>query len=317
MTWNTAFMGLLVASTMWGCARTEPPLPSTSAEAETPVTPTVESKSATPQAVNPKPQAVKPQPVRQSKPTVASTSPQTDPAKMSAKELERNPGVTPNPPLVKVKPGPAHPSLAGAPMSSPAFGPDSALVKVYIFSDFQCPVCRRVVEPVKAAARQFGDQVQFIFKHNALEMHPRATAAAKASIAAFNQDKFWEFHDLLFKDQRALADADFIRHAETLGLDIERFKADLVAQAVDAQVIYERKMAEAIGARGTPGFFINGKKQVGWGSAGSFNMLIRRALAEAQGLVSSGTPADKVVAKAMAASGAEGAKLAELLFGKP
>ena len=175
----------------------------------------------------------------------------------------------------------------------------------------------RDVEPVKAATRLFGDQVQFIFKHNALEMHPRATAAAKASIAAFKQGKFWEFHDLLFKDQRALGDADFMRHAKTLGLDLARFEADINDPDVEAQVVYERAMASAIGARGTPGFFINGKKQVGWGSAGSFNMLIRRAVAEAKGLIDGGTAADKVVRKAMDASGAEGAKLAEILFGKP
>lgn len=231
------------------------------------------------------------------------------------KELERTPGATPPPPTVKVAPGPKHASLEGTPGPSPAFGPDTAKVKVFIYSDFQCPVCRRVVEPIKAAARELGDSVQIVFKHNALTMHPRAEAAARASIAAFRQGKFWEFHDLLFQDQRALGDQDFVRHAQTLGLNLGQFERDIADPKVAAQVAYERATATAMAARGTPGFFINGKKQVGWGSYGSFKSMITRAAKSADLLARQGIPAAKIAEKATRDSGEDGAKLADLLWG--
>jgi len=231
------------------------------------------------------------------------------------KELERNPGATPPPRTVTVPAGPKHASLAGKPGPSPAFGPNDAPVKVFLYSDFQCPVCRRVVEPIKTASRELGDTVQIVFKHNALVMHPRAEAAAKASVAAFRQGKFWEFHDLVFQDQRALADQDFVRHAQTLKLNIARFRKDMADPDVAAQLVYERATADAIGARGTPGFIINGKKQVGWGSYGSLKAMITRAAKAAKLISAQGTPADAVAREATRSSGEDGAKLAELLWG--
>ena len=254
-------------------------------------------------------------PVKKSKPPRAKAPSAASQTLAQMKDLERTPGATPPPPTVSVAPGPKHASLEGKPGPSPAFGPDTAAVKVYIYSDFQCPVCRRVVEPIKAAARELGDSVQLIFKHNALTMHPRAEASARASIAAFRQGKFWEFHDLLFQDQRALGDQDFIRHAQTLGLNIDTFKKDIADPSVAEQIAYERATASAMGARGTPGFFINGKKQVGWGSYGSFKAMINRALKSAELLSRQGTKPGDVAEKATRANGEDGAKLADLLWG--
>ena len=178
------------------------------------------------------------------------------------------------------------------------------------------PSLQAVVEPIKAASRELGDSVQLIFKHNALAMHPRAEAAARASIAAFRQGKFWEFHDLLFQDQRALGDQDFLRHAKTLGLNLQRFQRDIADPSVAQQIAYERATATAMGARGTPGFFINGKKQVGWGSYGSFKAMIKRAVKNAELVAKKGAKPAKVAEAATRASGEDGAKLAEYIWGK-
>jgi hypothetical protein len=118
--------------------------------------------------------------------------------------LERDPGATLAIRQVEVRAGPPHPELGGAPGPSPAMGPETAPVKVFVFSDFQCPVCRRVVEPLKQLVRTHPDEVQIVFKHHALVTHRRAARAAAASIAAYRQGKFWEYHDLVFQNQRFL-----------------------------------------------------------------------------------------------------------------
>jgi protein-disulfide isomerase len=189
-------------------------------------------------------------------------------------------------------------------------GPPTARVKVVVFSDFQCPVCTRVVEPLKHLVRSYPDTVQVIFKHNALESHRYARQAAAASIAAFRQGKFWEYHDRLFQNQNALGEADLLRYAGEIGLDGPRFETDLKATDVAAQVAYETAMAEKLDMPGTPGFFINGERLAGWGSYSGFKGMIDRALEQAKGF--QGEDAAQV---ATAAAGAEGQLLVELVWG--
>jgi protein-disulfide isomerase len=230
------------------------------------------------------------------------------------KELEHNPGSTPALKQVNVRALKRHPSIKGVPGISPGAGPDSAKVKVYVFSDFQCPVCRRVVEPVKLVARDNPKDVQVIFIQNALVMHPRAGRAAAASMAAAKQKKFWEFHDRIFQNQRQLSDADLIGHAKALRLNIDRFKRDMESKATLAQIEYERDLSQKLGVRGTPGFYVNGRKMVGWGSYNGFKNVVLRALKSAQALP---TPkrGSSVAAEATKANGEDGKKFAELVWG--
>ncbi len=225
--------------------------------------------------------------------------------------MEKTPGATPplegatipSPHTVKTFPG--------APGPHPVAGPDSAPVRVFIFSDFQCPVCSRVVEPMKLLAREFPEQVQVSFIHNALEMHQNASMAAAAAIAAQRQGKFWVFHDKLFQNQQNLQEQDLIMYAEELGLDSAQFQKDMKDPAVKAQVDYERALAAEMELQGTPGFIVNGQKQVGWGSYGGFKSMVTRAL-EATGAA---TGLDAAI-KATIASGDDGKKFAELFWGK-
>lgn len=236
------------------------------------------------------------------------------PLPSASKDLEQNPGLTPAPKTVVVTPGPKHPSIEGRPGPSPAMGSEDPLVRVLIFSDFQCPVCRRVVEPLKAVAREFADDVQFIFKHNALEMHRNAADAAAASIAAMRQGKFWEYHDLMFKYQRFLRRPDLIGYARELGLDIAKFQTDMDSQEVRAQVTYEAKLAEALGTRGTPSFFVAAQVGKGWGSQQGFRSLVKRALKKARELAAT-TPRQDVYRALLSAAGETGQKLLELVWG--
>jgi protein-disulfide isomerase len=229
--------------------------------------------------------------------------------------LERQPGATPALPQVTVPAGPPHAALAGAPGPSPAIGPETAPVRVFMWSDFQCPVCRRVVEPLKHLARTYGGDVQIVFKHNALPTHPHARRAAAAGVAAFRQGKFWEYHDLLFQNQDRLGEADLLGHAEALGLDLARFQADMNAPEVERQLEYEAAMANRLGAPGTPGFFVNGKPLLGWGSYPGFEAMVAEALATARPLGARGVEAARVAVVATAAAGPEGVLLSELMWG--
>jgi protein-disulfide isomerase len=227
--------------------------------------------------------------------------------------LENQPGATPVIPQVEVPPGPAHPSLNGAPGPSPGMGPGTAVVKIFVFSDFQCPVCRRIVEPLKQIVREYPNDVQVIFKHHALGTHSRARDAAAASLAAYRQGKFWEYHDEVFEHQGALEPADLVAYAEAVGLDTSKFKEDMAASDIAAQIDYESEMSQKLGAEGTPGIFINGKFLPGWGSYPGFKAMVDESLRDARA-----RPPDKtgdVARAATVAAGDEGRLLAELMWG--
>jgi protein-disulfide isomerase len=235
------------------------------------------------------------------------------PVEPDDKTLERTPGLTPVLPLVKAKAPPAVEGMAGKPGESPAMGPDDAIVKVFIFSDFQCPVCRRAVEPMKKLVRAFPEDVQVIFKHHALPSHPRAEPAARATLAAFRQGRFWEMHDKVFDNQQGLDDATLRAQAIAVGCDGAKYDADLIDPALAEQVVYESAQAAAIEAQGTPAYIINGDLTVGWGSYLGVESQVRRAIEDAKKLLAEGTPRAEVAQKATAA---KNAKAATVLFGK-
>jgi len=211
---------------------------------------------------------------------------------------------------------PAAPKMATAPAGSyktafgaqPATGPEDAAVLVFVMSDFQCPVCKRAADGLAPMLTEM-ENVRWVFWNNPLDMHRRARAAAAASMAAFRQGKFWEYHDLLFANTRALQDSDFEQHAQELGLDMDQFKADLADEALDFQFDGNMRVAELLGARGTPSFIINGRKQVGWGSAGGIKSMVQREVDASKALLASG----KTVAEVREARARENAKTPEEL----
>src|SRR5512143_4043773 len=231
--------------------------------------------------------------------------------------LERSPGSTP--PLTQaVEPEPAPVAgLAGTPGVSPAYGPEDAPVRIYLFSDFGCPVCPRVVEPIKHLARVYPKDVRIVFKENALVSHPGAARLAAASLAAFRQGKFWEFHDRLFANPSRTADADLIDHAQALGLDVGRFRSDLDDEAVIEQVKYEWELAKSVGLPATPGMIVNGRRQSGWGSYMGLENIVKQELVRARKIAEGGVPASRVAYEATRQSGPDGEKLAAALFAVP
>lgn len=142
----------------------------------------------------------------------------------------------------------------------PTRGGAMAPVTIVEFSDFECPYCGRAHPVVNELLREFEGQVRVIFRNYPLSGHPRAMPAARAAVAAGEQGKFWEMADLLFEHQRALEDEDLERYAAQLGLDIERFRADLRSPETQASIERDRTEGSRLGVEGTPTFFINGRR---------------------------------------------------------
>jgi protein-disulfide isomerase len=150
-------------------------------------------------------------------------------------------------------------NIDGAPIK----GPKNAPVTIVAFSDFQCPFCSRVVPTLHELEKQYEGKVRVAFKNQPLPFHQNARFAANAAMAANEQGKFWEMHDKLFANQQALDRPSVERYADELKLDMGKFKAALDSNKFDSQISKDSSEGSAIGANGTPTFFINGRQLVG------------------------------------------------------
>lgn len=173
---------------------------------------------------------------------------------------------------------------------SPFLGPEDAPVVVNVFTDYQCPVCKRIADPIKQLVADFPGTVKVVVRNNALPSHSRAQASALAALAAGRQGKFWPYYDRLWAEQSARDDASFERFAADLGLDLERWKKDVADPASVAAVRRESDAAVRLGVPGTPGFFVNGQRQMGWGSYRDLRARVEREVKAVAALVAAGTP---------------------------
>jgi Na+/H+ antiporter NhaA len=142
-------------------------------------------------------------------------------------------------------------------------GPEESLVTVVEYGDFECPYCGLAEPAVRELLRDYGE-VRYVWRHLPLtDVHPNAQLAAEAAEAAGKQGSFWEMHDLLLDHQDALHPRDLVGYAASLGLDTERFTADLRRHAGRAHVEEDLESADLSTVSGTPTFFVNGKRHYG------------------------------------------------------
>jgi protein-disulfide isomerase len=170
----------------------------------------------------------------------------------------------------------------------PVKGAADALVTIVLFSDFECPFCGRVEPTLEQLLATFPGQVRVVWKDNPLPFHKNARLASEAALAAHAQGKFWEYHDLLFQNQRALGRADLERYAEQLGLDLGAFRAALDGGTYGAQIDADQQLARDVNANGTPNLFVNGRQIVGARPYEDFEPLVREELEKAQRMVAQG-----------------------------
>jgi protein-disulfide isomerase len=158
--------------------------------------------------------------------------------------------------------------------SSPVIGPQDAKVTVVMFQDFQCPFSNRSQPTVKQLRELYPDKVKLVFKNYPLNFHKEAEIAAEAALAAGAQGKFWEMHDKIFANQKNISLDGLKGYAQELNLDMKKFNEDLDTHRYKKTIDEDMKLATGAGVRGTPTFFINGKKLVGAKPVGEFQKII-------------------------------------------
>lgn len=136
---------------------------------------------------------------------------------------------------------------------------------IYEYSDFQCGYCAKVQPTVNKILSEYGDRIKFVYKQFPLPVfvHKDAMNASKASVAALKQGKFWEMHDLLFKDQRKLKMEDLLAYAGELNLDMEQFKKDMDSKEVLDMINADIEEGKKLGVLATPNFIIGEKSILG------------------------------------------------------
>lgn len=154
------------------------------------------------------------------------------------------------------------PEIAGEKKHVQGSGP----VTLVEFSDFQCPACLSIQEPLKQILKQYEGKVEFVFRHFPLtSIHKNAQISAQAAEAAGLQDKFWQMHDKLFTSQTVWQGMTnpketFVTYASELGLDKDKFLNDLESQGVKDMVNADLLAAIRYQISGTPTFYVNGVK---------------------------------------------------------
>jgi protein-disulfide isomerase len=154
-------------------------------------------------------------------------------------------------------------------------------VQIIECGDFDCPYCARARATIDKVLDAYPSQVSFFFAHHPLQFHHGAEPAARAAVAADNQGKFWEMHDLLFEGQGSSTrtEADFVGYARTLKLDVERFKTDFAAAETAEKVENQRKLCADSDVTATPTFFVNGARIEGAQEFDRFKAIIDAELA--------------------------------------
>jgi protein-disulfide isomerase len=143
-------------------------------------------------------------------------------------------------------------------------GDGNAPITLLEYGDYECPDCEQAAPVVNKLRKHFGDKLRFAYRHfpNSA-IHPHASVAAHAAEAAGAQGKFWEMHDVLFKHQKDLIDHDITHFGLMIGVELYRFEAEIASQRYAPRVKEDYDSGVSSGAKGTPTFFINGKRYRG------------------------------------------------------
>lgn len=176
--------------------------------------------------------------------------------------------------MVTYQPGPhmritTHPNLsasapndqAGLTAADHSLGLEDAPITLLEYGDYECPACAKAAPVVRQLVERFGPQLRFVFRHLPLvELHPYAELAAEATEAAAAQGKFWEMHHLLSDSPHHLSLPNLTQYAQTIGLDMSRFHAEMADHIYTQRVQEHRRAAALGGVHKTPTFILNGQR---------------------------------------------------------
>jgi protein-disulfide isomerase len=146
---------------------------------------------------------------------------------------------------------------------SPWKGAPDAPVTLVVFSDFECVHCGTLAESLETMLKTFPDDIKVVFKNYTIPYHKNSEYAAMAALAAGEQGKFWEMHDLLFKNQTALGKEAIIGFAGSLKLDIAAFEKSLASRELKDKIEQDRVQGKNLNIQNLPTTFINGRSFMG------------------------------------------------------
>lgn len=175
----------------------------------------------------------------------------------------------------------------------PVKGPADALVTIVEWSDFQCPFCSKVEPTITKIKETYGNDVRIVWKDNALPFHKEAKPAANLARAAYEKGGdalFWKAHALLFENQKALGTETYTKLAGELGLNAADVLKAIETNKYDPKIAASMELASDLQARGTPHFFVNGRRIAGAQPFEKFDELVKTQLAAAKALVAKGVP---------------------------
>lgn len=172
---------------------------------------------------------------------------------------------------------PEMPVMEVAVGDAPFKGPSNAKVTIVEFTDFKCPYCSRAHETMERILSEYKDKVKFVRKDYPL-VHPAARIAHMASHCAGEQSKYWEYTDVLWKNSSKLEKDNLKKFAKDLMLDIKKFNECLDSNKYMAKIEKDMEQGKALGIRGTPSFFINGKNVSGAQPYENFKEVIDKEL---------------------------------------
>ncbi len=172
--------------------------------------------------------------------------------------------------------------IAGAPINGAA----NALVTVVKGFDFGCPHCKRVTSKLDQLKKHYGDNLRIAYKH-----FPRRSAIpALASCAAAQQGKWDAMYKAIFSKFGRFGAADMDAHAEAIGLDLTKYRADMKGVCAK-QVQRDQQQLRQVGTRGVPAFYINGRYLAGNQPLDNFKRLIDEEMKKAKAALAKGAKA--------------------------
>jgi protein-disulfide isomerase len=164
---------------------------------------------------------------------------------------------------------------------APRLGPQDAPVRLVEFADYQCPYCAKVNPHIAKLREEFGDKISVYYKDLPLQMHANARKAAEAARCAGDQNKYWEYHDQLYKTNQ-LEPQNLKQIAHDMKLDGGKFDKCLDEGTFSSAVQRDFADAQQLGLSGTPSFFINGQYLSGAVEYKTIRDMVAQQLAKVQ-----------------------------------
>ncbi len=146
-------------------------------------------------------------------------------------------------------------------------GNPEAAVTLEEFGDFECPNCANLATFLDQLIKEYHPRVRLIYRNFPLPTHQLARDAALAAEAAGLQERYWEMHDMLFREQAVWSSATdagmlFDTYAETIGLDLNRFRKDVKSDIVRERIESDQARAKSLGVKTAPTLFVD-KREMG------------------------------------------------------